>query len=100
MRKDLEAEIRTLEAMIGLYCLGRHGGRELCADCAGLLAYARERLERCPHRPKPACSACATHCYAPAQRAAIREVMRYAGPRMPLRHPLLALRHYLRKRRP
>lgn len=98
MRKDLETELRTLEALIGIYCRGRHGGRGLCAACAGLLACAAGRLERCPHRPKPACRDCATHCYAPPQRAAIREVMRYAGPRLPLRRPLLALRYYLGKR--
>lgn len=98
MRKDLETELRTLEAMIRLYCRGRHGGRELCASCAGLLDYARERLARCPHRPKPACRDCATHCYAPDRREAVRAVMRYAGPRMALRHPLLALRHFLKKR--
>lgn len=85
--------------MIGLYCRGRHCGRELCASCAGLLAYAGERLARCPHRPKPACRDCATHCYAPERRALMRAVMRYAGPRLALRHPLLALRHYLMRRR-
>ncbi|MHB0995456.1 MAG: nitrous oxide-stimulated promoter family protein [Elusimicrobiales bacterium] len=98
MRKDLETELRTLEALIGIYCRGRHGGRKLCASCAGLLVYARARLDACPHRPKPACRDCATHCYAPPERALVREVMRYAGPRLALRRPLLALRHYLRRR--
>jgi len=26
----------------------------------------------------------------------MREIMRYSGPRLPLRHPLLALKHYLK----
>jgi hypothetical protein len=30
----------------------------------------------------------------------IRAVMKYAGPRMPLKHPLMALQHALRKRKP
>jgi len=46
------------------------------------------------------CNLCQVHCYSEAMRARVREVMRYAGPRMPLRHPWLALRHLLAKRRP
>ncbi|MBD9245121.1 MAG: nitrous oxide-stimulated promoter family protein [Coriobacteriaceae bacterium] len=33
------------------------------------------------------------HCYAPAQRQAIKDVMRYAGPRMLLSHPAMTVRH-------
>ncbi len=97
VRKDLEEELKTIELMVGLYCLDKHGGKKLCADCAGLLAYAEKRLGLCPHQPKPACKNCPTHCYLPEKRELMREVMRYAGPRMPLRHPLLTLKHYFRK---
>lgn len=98
MDGDKKDELRTLEAMLAIYCRARHGGAGLCASCRGLLDYARERLARCPHSPKPACRHCRTHCYAPGRREAIREVMRYSGPRLALRRPLLALRHFLRKR--
>ena len=55
---------------------------------------ALARLERCKYGPdKPKCEACTTHCYKPAMRDAIREVMRYAGPRMLVRHPVMALGH-------
>lgn len=97
MRKDIETELLTIEKMIRLYCRGRHGGRGACPECLELLAYAGDRLRKCPHHPKPACRNCPTHCYSPENRARIKEVMKYAGPRMLLRHPLLALRHYLRK---
>ena len=88
-------EIETLEKMVGLYCRGRHGGKELCASCAELLAYAAARLAKCPHHPKPACKDCRTHCYSPGMRARVKEVMRYSGPRMALRHPILTLKHRL-----
>jgi len=39
------------------------------------------------------------HCYKPEMRERIRGVMRFAGPRMALRHPLLAVRHLLDERR-
>ena len=90
-------ENQTVEAMIRLYCRGRHGGAgQLCAECAELLAYARERLARCPFQEgKTTCVRCPVHCYRPEMRAKIRAVMRYAGPRMLYRHPILALRHLM-----
>jgi hypothetical protein len=88
-------EKRTVAAMIGLYCRARHsGGRQPCAACGRLLEYALRRVERCRLGPrKPVCSKCRVHCYAPGPREAIRRVMRFAGPRMLLAHPLLALLH-------
>ena len=44
---------------------------------------------------KPTCAKCPIHCYKPAMREQIRDVMRYAGPRMLKRHPVLAIRHLL-----
>ena len=35
------------------------------------------------------------HWCKPAMQAQIRQVMRYAGPRMLFAHPVLTLRHYL-----
>jgi len=91
----LARERRTLEAMIGLHCRGRHNTNgPLCDDCAALLDYALCRLDSCPFgTEKTTCARCPVHCYKPAMRARIKEVMRYAGPRMLYRHPILALRH-------
>lgn len=90
-----EREKETLVTMISLYCKDHHKPEgDLCADCSALQEYALTRLERCQYGPdKPKCAACTTHCYKPAMRDAIREVMRYAGPRMLLRHPVMALGH-------
>ena len=93
----LARERRTVEAMIRLYCHGKHGKSEgLCEDCAELLAYAEARLAACPYgEVKPTCVRCPVHCYKPAMREQIRAVMRYAGPRMLWHHPLLAVLHLL-----
>ncbi len=86
--------------MTRMYCRRHHGNRDLCADCRRLLDYALERLARCPFgEAKPSCRRCPVHCYAPEPRAAIRAIMRWAGPRMLFRHPRLALRHLLDERR-
>jgi Nitrous oxide-stimulated promoter len=103
----LAREQATLAAMMGIYCRAHHAveparqEQGLCDECAGLLEYARKRLAGCPFGPdKPTCVNCQIHCYAPAQREATRQVMRFAGPRMLLRHPLLALAHVVDGRRP
>ena len=38
---------------------------------------------------------CPIHCYRPDMRSLMRQVMRYSGPRMLLRHPWATLRHWL-----
>ena len=91
----IRREIRTLRLMIEMFCRRHHGGKELCGDCRALCSYAEECTKRCRFgTEKPACSDCPVHCYQPAMREKIRAVMRYAGPRMIRRHPLLALRHF------
>jgi hypothetical protein len=94
--RRLEKERATMEAMVRLYCRSLHRGSALCDPCSGLLAYADQRLHRCPFQEeKPPCADCPIHCYQPAMRDRVRQVMRYAGPRMIFRHPLFALRHWL-----
>ena len=66
----------------------------LCPQCQELLTYAHQRLERCKFgNEKPSCTRCSVHCYKPAMRQQIRQVMRYSGPRMLLHNPVLAIRH-------
>jgi hypothetical protein len=84
--------------MIAIACRDLHGGRRgaLCAECAELAAYAEDRLSRCPYgEEKPACTRCPVHCYRPEMRERVRRVMRHAGPKMLLRHPVLSLLHLL-----
>ncbi|MFX0066637.1 MAG: nitrous oxide-stimulated promoter family protein [Candidatus Hermodarchaeota archaeon] len=90
-------ERKTVAAMIQIYCHGLHNTKnELCTDCNDLLAYAEQRLESCPYQEnKTTCANCSTHCYKPSMRKQIKTVMRYAGPRMMYKHPLLAVKHVL-----
>ncbi len=74
--------------------------RDLCPECAELEAYAHARSERCPFmEEKTFCSNCTVHCYRPEMRERIRTVMRYAGPRMPFHHPVMAIRHMIESQR-
>lgn len=94
-------EKRTIRAMVRIYCRNHHGpAAGPCGECAELLEYALGRLDRCPFAAgKPTCADCTVHCYKPAMRDRVHSVMRYAGPRMIFRHPVLAVRHMLDGRR-
>ncbi len=98
----LARELKTMRAMMRIACRDRHGTAEgLCADCEALLAYATKRLALCPYGDeKPTCANCRIHCYGPRQREQVRQMMRYAGPRMLWRHPYLAVMHLVDGRRP
>lgn len=95
-RTRLDREKKTIAMMVGLFCRNRHRLKmDLCPECRELLDYANKRLDRCPFgAKKPVCSKCAVHCYQKGMREKIRQVMRFSGPRMLLRHPLMALQHY------
>jgi len=94
--RRLTREWETMRAMVGIYCCGRHGGSQLCPECASLLDYAGIRLERCRFgAEKSTCANCPVHCYQRTRREQVKAVMRYSGPRMLWRHPLLALHHWL-----
>jgi len=98
-----QRELKIIDTMVRMYCRDhRHERREaLCAECAALFDYARRRLQRCVFGDaKPTCANCLVHCYSVDMRERVRIVMRWSGPRMLLRHPILAIRHMLDGRRP
>jgi hypothetical protein len=87
-------EKRTVSAMVRMYCKGIHCGRDICEDCKELLHYSLMKLDACPFKDsKPTCARCTVHCYEASMRARMRSVMRYSGPRMFFRHPVLAIAH-------
>jgi len=98
----LARELATIRAMVALHCRDRHGHRDgLCEECGALMDYATRRLDRCVFGDdKPTCANCTVHCYNADMRERVRAVMRYAGPRMMWRHPLLAIAHVIDGRRP
>lgn len=98
----LVTEYKTIKAMISIYCRDHHQPGikgALCAECTRLLDYAATKLDRCPYgEAKPVCNKCPIHCYKPEPKAEIKAVMRYAGPKMLLPHPILSVRHLLHAR--
>ena len=110
--KAFERDAQTLRVMTQMYCENHHrtngkragenkdgnaGDDVLRKQCSAVLAYSLERTAKCPHEHKGNCKECSIHCYKPDMRAAIKDIMSYAGPRMLYAHPLLALRYVTRK---
>ena len=87
----------TIDKMIKIYCRDHHRTkRNLCAQCLELKNYAMGRLDNCPYQgKKTTCAKCPVHCYSRDKREKVRQVMRYAGPRMTFKHPILALLHMI-----
>lgn len=94
----IEREKLVVSQMITIYCRRHHKAVDgkLCDDCRKLMAYAHGRLDHCPKgNRKSSCRKCEIHCYSPDNRAKIRAVMKYVGPRMLFVHPLSAIRHLI-----
>ncbi len=101
MSKVMRREIETVDAIIKLYCDKNHEqSKGLCDQCQEVRNYAIGKIENCPYQPnKPICKSCTTHCYEPAMREEIRKIMRFSGPKLIWRHPILTIRHMMNKRK-
>jgi hypothetical protein len=109
MTRQMIKDIRVIGVFTEVWCAGhRHSGRQLvtmpgsdrqvqlCPDCAEFLGYAVMKRQKCPlEAEKPSCKHCRIHCYAPQQRATVRQIMAWSGRRMLLRGRLDYLWHYL-----
>jgi Nitrous oxide-stimulated promoter len=100
MKDSLYFEKKTLIAMISIYCESVHEGKELCDECSKLREYAIQRIDRCIFgHGKPACKKCTVHCYSAKKREEISTVMRFSGPAMLYKHPVLAILHLIKEKR-
>ena len=99
---ELAKEFKTIVAMTHIYCRDHHGTLSgLCEDCREFTDFAEYRLVKCPYgQIKPTCKHCPVHCYRKDMKELARTIMVYSGPRMLLKHPILAIRHLLHDRKP
>lgn len=107
-------EVLTYLAMASLYCRDKHEGpREvwlkkdgrplrffpgrtcrLCPDCMERARQTVRRTEHCRHMAyKSFCHNCPKPCH--AEDAEAVRMMRYSGPRLLFRHPLIGLRFFV-----
>ena len=84
--------------MIAIYCQSNCKTQlTLCDDCKEILDYIWKKLDNCQYKiRKPRCNKCPRHCYSVSKREKIKKIMRYSGPLMIWKHPLLTLIHFLK----
>lgn len=92
----IQEEKKNVRAMIYLYCNKHHHSKfnQLCEECDDLLQFAMKRLTMCRFgEKKTTCERCPKHCYPKNYKHKIKQVMRFAGPRMIIHHPIMAFKH-------
>jgi hypothetical protein len=100
MDSRIRREKLTIGRMIALYAKRCPQAISPPEHYAALNAYAEKRLDKCVFgEDKPACKQCPVHCYQPAKREEMKQIMRWAGPRMLWRHPLLTVLHLIDDKR-
>ncbi|HZV82152.1 MAG TPA: nitrous oxide-stimulated promoter family protein [Geobacteraceae bacterium] len=106
-------DLRILARFIQVYCHAKHHRQNsgelalpqelqprlsrhttICPECAELLEHGIRKRHLCPLDPKPACKNCHIHCYGPAYRQKIREIMSFSGRKLLLRGRVDYLWHY------
>ncbi len=112
--RQTKRDLRILAQFIDIYCSEKHSQcdkqpvrigetdvssmvdhpTKLCSKCAKLLAHAFVKRMHCPMDPKPACKRCPNHCYHPAYRKRMQDVMRYSGLRLIFSGRLSYLLHF------
>lgn len=112
---SLRRDLKTLALFIRIYCDDLHADRErervvmrthdvaalagreviLCAECRKLLMHAFVKRSSCPLDPKPMCKHCPQHCYVPAYRQQIQQVMKYSGRKLVMHGRVDYLLHLL-----
>ncbi|KWZ79082.1 nitrous oxide-stimulated promoter family protein [Anaerococcus tetradius] len=96
MDKKLKEEYIIVCEMIDLY----HRKNDSFSDdeISELKAYVKSKLSSCIHgSSKLFCSYCKIHCYEPARREQIREIMKFSGPRFIFYRPGMSIKHLLHK---
>lgn len=93
----MRRERKTIKAMVIIYCKSNHKTKSaLCKDCQTLLKYAFQRLSNCPYQnEKPTCKNCVIHCFKEPEKSKFQEIMRYSGPKIIFKNPILAIRHLI-----
>lgn len=102
LQYKIKNEKKTVSAMIVIYCKSHHKttNNNLCESCSNLLKYALVRIDKCVFGlDKPSCEKCPVHCYKISYRDEIKKIMRYSGPRMIFKHPILAIKHIIKNRK-
>jgi len=95
-QKNISKEKKTFDKMLKIYCKKKHKSKVFCHECLEIQKYVYERIERCPFiLDKPFCAHCKVHCYQKQMREKVIEIMKFSGPKMIFRAPILSIKHVI-----
>lgn len=89
----VDSELKVINIMIDIY--QKKFDDEV--ECNELRKYAKERLQKCKFgQNKPTCQNCKVHCYKPAFRQKVKQIMKYSGRKMLFSNPILVIKHFIK----
>ncbi|MFW7433560.1 nitrous oxide-stimulated promoter family protein [Vagococcus carniphilus] len=90
-------ERKTVQAMIDIY-YKQFDDETHAIEKVDVETYAMARLSYCRFgEDKPTCKVCPVHCYKKSYKEKMQQIMRYAGPRMMIYHPVMSLEHFFKE---
>ena len=97
MKNMLAREQDSISKMIAIYCNKQHNSsHKLCEECKNISEYASKCISLCQYGAnKPVCGKCPSNCFRGDMYGKMVKIMRFAGPHMLYKHPILTARHIL-----
>lgn len=100
----VQRDLRTLQAIGSIYCAAHHAGAlkddaGMCEECAAVIKYTHERASACPYNHEGNCQDCKLKCNRGEQQQRIKAIMKYAAPRMLVKHPIMTMEYLAKKRK-
>ena len=97
--KRKKIEVKILQKMITLYYNANKDSLSI-SECLAFKEYTIKKIMRCPlGDEKTSCAKCRIQCYNEPERSMIQKVMRYSGPRILFRSPVLTLVYLFNRKR-
>lgn len=91
----IRGEMKLMNRMVALYY--KNKANDFTISEKRMQSYAINRLASCRFgEEKTTCRKCPVHCYQEKYRLQMKKIMRYSGPKMLIRHPVLCMQHAAR----
>ena len=88
--------------MIKIFCKGNHpddnsnNSSNLCNMCHDMEKYIHNRIDYCKQN-NFFCAYCDNKCHPMDKSDYLKKIMRYSGPRILKKYPIMSIKHFLKK---
>lgn len=87
--------------MIKIFCKSNHSDdntyncNNLCNKCYDMQKYMHYRIDHC--KQNNFCAYCGTKCHPKDKSDYMKKIMRYSGPRIFKKYPIISIKHFIKK---